>query len=164
MTAQGKITTRNSAGTSETVINNGSITTNNITITGGSLNINDVFKVTSAGAMTATSGKIGYWNIDTRRLYNGSYILDAGAQTTTTINSTERKNLVISIGSRFGVDSSGNVYLHGATITGGSFNINDVFKVTTGGALTATGATLSGTVTATGGVGETIITNSISIL
>ena len=79
------------------ITNAGAVTATNITINGGSLNINDKFTVSSAGAVTASD----------------------------------------------------------ISITGGSLNINNgTFEVTSAGALTATSATISGTLTA--GAGSSI--------
>lgn len=61
----------------------GAVTASNITISGGSINVNDVFKVSTAGKLTctgadisgkitATSGTIGGWTIDEKKFFTGS--------------------------------------------------------------------------------------------
>lgn len=49
------------------VDNNGALTCSNATITGGSLTIGSNFSVTSAGVITAKSGKIGPWSVTTSK-------------------------------------------------------------------------------------------------
>ena len=73
--------------------------------------------LTVKGAITATSGKIGPWDIGATAIYKGS--------------------------STWGASSSGAAYFGDNGIS-----ITDKFKVDAAGALTATGATISGTLTA----------------
>jgi hypothetical protein len=129
------------------VINDGSATASNISITGGPsggnvINVNSgTFSVTSAGAMTATSatvngsitatsGSIGGWAVDSARIYNAlassPYI--SGMQGSST--------------------STGVAFFAGGTTSTGA---TASFKVTNDGALTATNATITGAVTATSG-------------
>lgn len=84
---------------------------------------NAEFSVTSAGAMSATSGTIGGWTIDS---ING---LKLGTTTTTR-----------------GI-STGSTAFYAGNATPSSAP----FRVTTSGALTATDATITGTITANGG-------------
>ena len=71
------------------------------------------------GTVNATAGKIAGWSIDGDKLHNNNtYVLDAGATTTKTINSVSRSNLVLAIGSNFGVSSSGILYCSGANFSG----------------------------------------------
>jgi hypothetical protein len=97
------------------VLNDGSVTATNATIT---------------GAITATSGSIGGWSVDSSRIYNAlassPYI--AGVQGSST--------------------STGVAFFAGGTISTGE---TAAFKVTNDGALTATNATITGAVTATSG-------------
>jgi hypothetical protein len=73
--------------------------------------------LTVKGAITATSGKIGPWDIGATAIYKGS--------------------------STWGASTSGAAYFGDDGIS-----ITDKFKVNASGALTATGATISGTLTA----------------
>ena len=49
----------------------GAVTASSLTLNGGSINLNNKFKVSSEGALTSTSGSIGGWSITTNALYNG---------------------------------------------------------------------------------------------
>ena len=71
-----------------------------------------------SGQLNATSGNVAGWIIDGDRLYKNTYILDAGGTTTTTINNQSRANLVLSIGSNFGVNTSGHLFANGVNING----------------------------------------------
>lgn len=55
-----------------TIIDRNGINTNNINITGGGININNVFKVLTNGNMTATAGNIGSWSIDSQYIYGAA--------------------------------------------------------------------------------------------
>ena len=133
----------NSAGDSAVfeVLNDGSVVANNLSITGGPaagnvISVNSgTFSVTSAGAMTATSGAIGGWSISSDRITN----LGATATKYAGIIDTPA--------------DSGLAFFAGATSTAGT---GAVFSVTNAGALTATSANVTGTIstsniTATGG-------------
>lgn len=50
----------------------GNVTATALTLNGGSINLNNVFKVSSSGAMTATSGSIAGFNINSTALYYGA--------------------------------------------------------------------------------------------
>lgn len=51
-------------------LDTGAATLSDLTLTGGSINLNNgVFSVTDQGALTATSGNIGNWSIDSTKLY-----------------------------------------------------------------------------------------------
>lgn len=55
---------------------NGAVNASNLTITGGEINLgNGTFKVTNAGAITATSGKIGGWTLNSTYLSYGNAVL-----------------------------------------------------------------------------------------
>ena len=99
---------------------------NEINITGNRIKIqSDNFELGKTGSITATSGKIGNWNITGNNLYSGSgsnYVrLDANANVGTAI--------------WCGAESSGSA----------------PFRVTKSGALTATNANITGAITATSG-------------
>ena len=122
------------------------------------------------GNITATTGNVGGWTIASNKLTAGNLELDGGNTTikgnyssgsqgfilnndgTVEFNSgTFRGNLAagtISIGSSnaiFKVDNAGNVHV-------GHANFGDApFSITNGGVLTASGATIAGTMTITAG-------------
>jgi len=50
----------------------GAIRATNLAITGGSINIDAVFTVTSVGAITASSGTIGGWSLSSTKIYKNS--------------------------------------------------------------------------------------------
>lgn len=114
------------------------------------------FRVTPAGVLTATSatiagtvtadaGKVGGWNIDSNSIYSGTK--DTSGYSTTGIT-------LYSSGSihspNFYIDTSGGAYFKG-NVTGGSIAIGSNFLVDTAGNVSATNASLSGTVNATAG-------------
>lgn len=124
-----------------------------------------------AGTVTATAGKIGGWNIGTDT--NKSLYYDNQTPGATTSNlvlspsSNTNSNAIagsdtglhwfISAGRNFGVTTGGVLYangghFNGGSISGGSINIgNGTFKVTSGGALTATSAYIEGEIHASSG-------------
>lgn len=106
------------------------------TITGSSININNVFKVESNGALTATNATIS-------GTVSGSKIIGSTIQ-----NSAYSPT--------FSIDANGNIF-------GGSININYNFQVSSEGVMKATGANISGTITATKGkiAGYTISNNML---
>ena len=67
------------------------------------------FQVTSDGALTATSGKIGPWNVTTTSIYKGKNALGS-----TTSGAAYFGDLGLSVGNKFKVDASGD----GAIILG----------------------------------------------
>lgn len=137
----------NSAGDSAVfeVLNDGSVTASNLSITGGPsggnvINVNSgAFLVSSTGgltatsasvtgAITATSGAIGGWSIGSDKIYNSGTskfigLVDAAAD-------------------------SDIALFAGATTSAGT---GATFSVTNAGALTATNASVSGSITASGG-------------
>ena len=88
------------------------------------------FQVTSAGALTATSGKIGGWNLSATALYysnatpgyNTSNLVIDPTSSTTNSNaiggSTTGLTWFLSAGRSFGVTRAGVLYATGATING----------------------------------------------
>lgn len=103
-----------------------SFTASGIAMNKGSININDKFKVSAAGAITATSGQIGGFTIDDHNIRSkDTDSTDAGAVTLANanfsreINDTNRSNLRLAIGGGFGVDLTGKVYMHNGVIDGG---------------------------------------------
>lgn len=86
---------------------------------GISLGTGSTFKVTNAGALSATSGSIAGWNIGNNALYTSSNNLYLGnSGITATIGGTSRSNIVFKAGSNFGVNSSGDLFCNNATING----------------------------------------------
>ena len=76
-----------------------------------------------SGKITATSGAIGGWSIDNDSIFTGtktdaSSIRLSSANFTRTINSVSRANLRIAVGSNFGISNTGALYATGATISG----------------------------------------------
>lgn len=108
-----------------------------------------VFYVNSGGAhvqgeITATSGKIGNFNIGSTAIWN-NISQYGGTQTTGVYLGTDG----IQLGQRFKVDTLGNVTASNLAITGGSIKLggnaqNPVFQVTSSGAVTASNLTLNG--------------------
>lgn len=104
-----------------------------------------VFYVNSGGAhvqgeITATSGKIGNFNIGSTAIWN-NISQYGGSQTTGVYLGTNG----IQLGQRFKVDTYGNVTASNLTINGGSINLgNGVFKVTSSGAVTASNLNITG--------------------
>lgn len=99
-------------------INGGTITASAISLGSGK------FAVTTAGALTATSGTIGGFTLGSTKLYNAKSTLTG---------------------------STAGVYIG---TDGISLGENSTFKVTSAGVLTATNATISGTITAKSGTFE----------
>jgi hypothetical protein len=109
---------------------------------GIALGASSVFKVTSAGALTAKSGAIGGWTImsDYLKSFSGTLYLFANGDGTDNINGSSLTNLVIRSGSngtgKFGVTSAGDLYASNANISG---------------TIISTNATITGNITATSG-------------
>lgn len=145
----------------------GAVTCSDITISGGSLNINNVFKVATDGKITSTGGTIGGWNITTNALYNGMTSLSdtthngvwigqdgiasgKGSFKVTSSGAVTASNLTITGGSInlgsgvFTVSAAGAVSCSNLTITGGSITLGSTFNVTSAGAITATSGTIGG--------------------
>lgn len=97
----------------------GAVTATNLSLTGGSINIKDKFIVDSQGAVTATNLAI-----------TGGSIKLGGTATNPA----------------FSVTATGAVTAKNLNITGGSININNKFQVDSNGNLTATSGTFSGNV------------------
>lgn len=176
VTSGGKITSKNADGTSQTTIEGGLITTNNVvmngsTSIGGSLTVNG-------------SGTIGPWSFDADKFTygtqgsNGSfYLTPKGATNTTNIggSGTGSHTWGLTLGSGFGVTTSGALFANGATIsgtitssnatiTGGSLKVGSKFTVGTDGTLSCSGATISGKITATSGTIGGCSINSSGVL
>ena len=107
-------------------------------ISGGSITIKDNFKVTSNGKLTAKNASF------TGNINSGSTITGA------TIKNTSGTFQVDANGNVKGAAISGGT-IKGTAISGGSLSIGDGFSVNTSGVLTATGANITGTITATDG-------------
>ena len=118
------------------------ISSGKIQLTSNSLAIESTnFKVTSAGAITATSGTIGGWSIGSSMLYK-AVTGDDGYTYRPMVNAPETPELT---SAAFAIRKSL-----------GSSNVSFPFRVDYNGALTATGANITGTfntdaLTATGG-------------
>ena len=108
-----------------------------------SISSKNPFQVTTAGVLTATSGTIGGWTLESKRLSSGSnssYVaLDSG---------TSGSNYAIWAGDStassapFSVTRSGKVTANDVKITGGTLSIGNNFSVTNTGILTAQGANI----------------------
>lgn len=134
--------------------------------------------LTVRGSITATTGQIGPWNINSASIYKGSSTWGSSASGAAYFGDSG-----ISITNKFKVDASGNATVSG-TITAGAgstigpwavsataiyktsatwgasggryfgdsgLSLSDAFKVTAAGALTCTGANITGVITATTG-------------
>lgn len=122
------------------LIPSGSTTTANIggygsNVGGWVITSRNTFGVNKNGGMYCTYGKIGGWVIDTNRLYNSGAVLGTSGiflyPNGTSINNN--------------IGGSGSGYKTWVIITGSNFG------VTSDGVLYATGANISGTITATDG-------------
>ena len=115
------------------VTQGGAVTCSNLTITGGSLNINSgAFIVSTLGAVTATSLTLTGGSININDVF-----------TVSAVGAVACSNLTITGGSlninsgAFIVSTLGAVTATSLTLTGGSININDVFTVSAVGAVVA---------------------------
>ena len=162
------------------VDNNGALKCTNIDVDGGDINLgNGVFHVTNAGALTATSATIngtitatggsignnetGKWTIGGTAIYNGCTGTNSSAVNANnygTYVGTEgiRNNYKVGNLLKYVILSSGKLTCNNVEITGAggdantnAINLSNVFKVTNAGALTATNATITGTITASKG-------------
>lgn len=129
------------------VTNAGAVSASNIDITGGSITIkngnDEPFKVTNKGAVTA--GNIS--------ITGGSITIKDDANTeafkVTNKGAVTAKNLNLTGGSIniknvFKVSSSGAVTATNLKLNGGSINLSNVFKVSSSGAITATSGKIGG--------------------
>lgn len=97
------------------------------------------------GDITATSGKIGNFNIGNTAIWNNISKFRNTSPTTGVYLGTDG----IQLGQRFFVDTYGNVTANNLTINGGSIKLggtaqNPVFQVSTSGAVTASNLILNG--------------------
>lgn len=76
----------------------------------GGLSLGSTFKVTSGGALTATSATIGGWTVNGTQIKSGNIVLDSSKKT-------------ITAGSNFSVSNNGTVTAKSINISGGSFNL-----------------------------------------
>lgn len=107
VTSGGKITSKNADGTSQTTIEGGLITTNNVDINGGDLNIGDgVFHVDSTGALTATSATI------TGTITSSNATITGGS---------------LKVGSAFEVNTGGKLTSTSAAIGGWNIDSNSIY-------------------------------------
>lgn len=125
----------------------GALTCSNATITGGSFNIANKFKVDTAGNIISTG---------TASLANGNFSIDSSGNITAnkmTLNSGCTFKGAINVADKFKVDIAGNVTTTGSVtasnlkVTGGSINIGSSFSVNASGTLTAKNANIVGTIT-----------------
>lgn len=133
---KGQITIENTDyGTVFKVDRDGNVTANSVSITGGELNINNMFTVTPEGFMSAqnadiqgtiraTSGIIGGFTVTEGNLYSGtigrsnSVMLSPGyVATISTLDSNEQTWAILADG-YFGVTSDGKLYAQNAKISG----------------------------------------------
>jgi phage minor structural protein len=153
------------------VTREGDVTANSVTITGGSLNINNgTFEVTNDGILTAvgadisgtiqaTDGIIGGFTIGETAIYNsitgmedstsnGVYLgidgIKLGNQFTVTSEGVVSiKSGTLTIGDNFDVQSNGKLTAKNVAIIDGTLTIGDNFKVTQDGYLAAKNVTIT---------------------
>lgn len=156
---------------------------NGINVKAGQLNINDAFKVDTAGKLTATGADIGgkvtissgsmninnAFKVDTNGKLTATGADIGGKVTVTSGSMNINNNFIVSdqgavtvksgsmnINNNFIVSNQGAV-----TIKSGSLNINNAFQVNAQGKLTATGADIGGKITANDGkIGNFTITST----
>lgn len=133
-----------------------------INVKAGQLNINNAFKVDTAGKLTATGADIGgKVTISSGSMnINNAFKVDTAGKLTATGADIGGKVTVSSgsmnINNKFIVSEQGAV-----DIKSGTLNINNAFQVNTQGKLTATDADISGKITATSGqIGNFTITQN----
>lgn len=104
------------------------------------------------GSITANSGYIGGdtgWVITTGKIYKGTagsasgIHLNALGNTTATINGTSRSNLMIAVGSNFGVNTSGVLYAGSAVISGSITATSGTFGASNGARLQISGTVIN---------------------
>lgn len=124
--------------TNFSVDESGSVTANDLTITGGSVAIGNNFAVDNQGNMTASSVDItgGTLNI------NNNFTVNANGNVSASNISITGGAIVI--GDDFSVSPLGHVTANALTITGGSINIGDAFDVDDAGNVTAESVTITG--------------------
>ena len=102
------------------------------------------------GTITAKAGSIGGWTLAEDAFYKPLAGLYApGTPANTDIAFWAGSSLANRSTADFRVQYDGKVSAGAITISGGSLNINNVFKVSTAGVLEATGATINGALTVT---------------
>jgi hypothetical protein len=102
------------------------------------------------GTITAKAGSIGGWTLAEDAFYKPLAGLYApGTPANTDIAFWAGSSLANRATADFRVQYDGKVSAGAITISGGSLNINNVFKVSTAGVLEATGATINGALTVT---------------
>lgn len=123
----------------------GAASFNKLTANGANIN-----GTVTTGELTATGGKIANFVISNGHLYNGIAIgksKSCGISCGTSLKGND--DYIFWAGNtNFRVDINGNLFSNSATITGGSLTIGSTFSVTNQGVLSATGANISGTLTA----------------
>ena len=118
------------------VTKKGAVTATNIKITGGSLNINDAFKVNSSGVLTATGATItGKITAETGSI--GGYTIDGNVLKSSTVGMCSKSGdeWAFWAGAKegksapFRVDHAGKIYASNLFITGTIKNEKDTFSV-----------------------------------
>lgn len=134
------------------------IISGDITITSGKITLGTTFSVTKDGALTATSGTIGGFNITDTKLYYGNsiggsnslFLVPKGTDSTAIITlDGDSHQWVLTAGKYFGITTDGNLYASDAmfsnvAITSGSITIGSTFSVDKYGKLTATSGIIGG--------------------
>lgn len=107
------------------VANSIASTSNNIYIGTEGISLGTVFKVTKAGALTATSGSIGGWALSTNSLATGTWgannsaMLCTGTAGSKAIGGSDSiSGWVFTAGANFGVTKTGALYANSAHISG----------------------------------------------
>lgn len=137
----------------------GAASFSNLAITGGSINVNDKFKVDEEGNVTLPAGTISWTDVtDTSDIATKTYVTGQGYQTasevtqitkdtvtTAYVNALKVKADSVDAENITGTTISGKT-ISGGTISGSTITIGSGFSVTNTGVMKCTGAEVSGTV------------------
>lgn len=116
----------------------GAVTATNLTLNGGSINLNNKFKVNSEGGVTATNLALNGGSIN----LNNKFTVDS--QGAVNASNLTLSGGTININDNFIVSRTGAVTAKSLELTGGSINLANVFKVSSAGKVTATDLSLNG--------------------
>lgn len=140
-------------GTNWSLNSNGQATFKNIQVLGGTFSIGSNFSVSAdgtltassailSGQITATTGLIGGWSIQNLQIVGGSTVLSADGNIRNGNNWSLNANGTASFNGA--VTVNGQLTASNVNITGGEFNINNKFKVSSIGSITAAAGTIGG--------------------
>lgn len=146
---------------------NGAANFSNLTITGGSINVNNKFKVDSQGNVTLPSGtKLSWADVtNTENIATKSYVTGQGYETAASIKSTViTKDYIETLAIRAGSVAAENITgttITGKAFSGGSINIgNGTFAVDGNGKVTCSNLNVTGGEIKLGGL--TLDSNGLS--